>query len=97
MQREGNSFLLSAVAEDCTAVSQVQALQAEAEQQAAEVARLHATTPSELYLLDLDAFEAALDERDAQDAHEAELLVAQQKRAGRGGAGKVRGTAHALL
>lgn len=68
----------------------MQALQDEADRQKAEVARLHATTPPELYELDLDAFEAALAERDVEDAREAELLVVQQKRAGRGGTGKVR-------
>ncbi len=63
----------------------MQALQDEAERQAAEVARLHATTPPQLYAKDLDAFEAALAERDAETAREADLLVVQQKRAGRGG------------
>ena len=65
--------------------AQVQALQDEADRQAAEVARLHATTPPQLYNRDLDAFEAALAERDAETAREADLLIVQQKRAGRSG------------
>jgi DNA topoisomerase-2 len=65
--------------------AQVQALQAEADGQAAEVARLHGTTPEQLYAADLDAFEAALDARDVDDAAEADLLRAQRMRAGGGG------------
>jgi hypothetical protein len=61
----------------------VEALQGEADRQAAEVARLRATTPQQLYVADLDALEAALDERDAEDAREADLLLVQKKRAGR--------------
>lgn len=68
---------------------QVRAKQEESDRQAAEVARLHATTPDQLYYADLDAFEAALDERDEEDAREAELLVTQRGRAGRAGGGKV--------
>ena len=67
----------------------MRAKQEESDRQAAEVARLHATTPEQLYHADLDAFEAALDERDAEEAHEAELLVTQRGRAGRAGGGKV--------
>lgn len=72
----------------CTAL-QVRAKQEESDRQAAEVARLHATTPDQLYHADLDAFEAALDERDEEDAREAELLVTQRGRAGRAGGAKV--------
>ena len=68
---------------------QVSAKQEESDRQAAEVARLHTTTPDQLYYADLDAFEAALDERDEEDAREAELLVTQRGRAGRAGGGKV--------
>ena len=68
---------------------QVRAKQEEWDRQAAEVARLHATTPDQLYHADLDAFEAALDERDEEDAKEAELLVSQRGRAGRAGGAKV--------
>ena len=67
---------------------QVRAKQEESDRQAAEVARLHATTPEQLYHADLDAFEAALDERDEEEAREAELLVTQRGRAGRAGSGK---------
>ena len=67
----------------------MRAKQEESDRQAAEVARLHATTPEQLYHADLDAFEAALDERDAEEAREAELLVTQRGRAGRAGGGKV--------
>jgi hypothetical protein len=69
--------------------SQVRAKQEESDRQAAEVARLHATTPDQLYHADLDAFEAALDERDEEDAREAELLVTQRGRAGQAGGTKV--------
>lgn len=68
---------------------QVRAKQEESDRQGAEVARLHATTPDALYRADLDAFDAALDERDAEDAREAELLVTQRGRAGRAGGAKV--------
>ena len=74
---------------DPRASPQVRAKQEESDRQAAEVARLHATTPEQLYCGDLDAFEAALDERDAEEAREAELLVTQRGRAGRAGGGKV--------
>ena len=67
----------------------MRAKQEEWDRQAAEVARLHATTPDQLYHADLDAFEAALDERDEEDAREAELLVTQRGRAGRAGGAKV--------
>ena len=67
---------------------QVRAKQEESDRQGAEVARLHATTPEQLYHADLDAFEAALDERDEEDTREAELLVTQRGRAGRAGSGK---------
>ena len=71
------------------ALLQVHAKQEESDRQAAEVARLHATTPEQLYHADLDAFEAALDERDEEEAREAELLVTQRGRAGRASGGKV--------
>ena len=67
----------------------MRAKQEEWDRQASEVARLHATTPDQLYHADLDAFEAALDERDEEDAREAELLVTQRGRAGRAGGAKV--------
>ncbi|CAL8463907.1 g3442 [Coccomyxa elongata] len=86
-------YLLSMPINSLT-LEKVQALQEEADRQAAEVARLHATTPPQLYNRDLDAFEAALAERDAETAREADLLVVQQKRAGRSGnAAKAKGKA----
>ena len=61
------------------------ALREEDARQAAEVARMRATTPEQLYADDLAAFLEALDTRDAEDARRAEQLVAQRKRAGKGG------------
>ena len=56
-------------------------MQAEAEEQAAEVARVEATTAAELYQADLDAFEEALDARDAQETADNAALASKQKRA----------------
>ena len=47
---------------------------------------MRATTPEQLYADDLAAFLEALDARDAEDARRAEQLIAQRKRAGKGGA-----------
>ncbi len=62
------------------------ALQEEDARQAAEVARMRATTPAQLYADDLAAFCDALDARDADDAARAATLAAQRRRAGKGGA-----------
>ncbi|CAL5226164.1 g8989 [Coccomyxa viridis] len=82
-------YLLSMPISSLT-LEKVRAKQEEWDRQAAEVARLHATTPDQLYHADLDAFEAALDERDEEDAKEAELLVSQRGRAGRAGGAKAK-------
>lgn len=62
------------------------ALQEEDARQAAEVARMRATTPEQLYVDDLAAFCEALDARDAEDEQRARTLLDQRKRAGKGGA-----------
>lgn len=77
---------------DAVSHLQVAALQAEAEEQEAEVARVEATTPADLYREDLQAFEDAMDERDEREAAENASLAAKQKRAGNN-AGRGKGKA----
>ena len=47
---------------------------------------MRATTPEQLYADDLAAFLDALDARDVEDARRVEQLIAQRRRAGKGGA-----------
>ncbi|KAK9790352.1 hypothetical protein WJX73_001002 [Symbiochloris irregularis] len=86
-------YLLSMALWSLTA-EKVAALQAEAEEQEAEVARVEATTPADLYREDLQAFEDAMDERDEREAAENASLAAKQKRAGNN-AGRGKGKAKA--
>ena len=66
------------------AALQVEALQADMEAQQARVEAMQATTPAQLYAADLDALEAELRARDAQEAADNDVLASKQRKAAAG-------------
>jgi hypothetical protein len=64
--------------------TQVQALQQEAGAAEVELMRIRDLTPQDMYHTDLDAFLAALDLRDAEEAADDLEFLKQRKQAGKG-------------